>query len=265
MVANRRWVVLAMLLALHAALVAEPGGVFQRVWLLVHFGLFLLWQPFFATERQLDPASVALLATVTGVILWFLSGWMIVMWLALLLGVLGGRVFTARAQRGGNYFYLVAFAYLVAMLLLWAVPQLVLGGQVAVPAAVGLFARRVLPFALALLAVLPHSREDSSGLVFDFFYAVLVFQLGVVLALGTVVAMRFTDEDYVESVITTVTLFSLALFVLAVLWNPRRGFGGLKTYFSTYLLSLGMPFELWMRRIAELAESEDDPRRFLEQ
>ena len=262
--ANRRWVVLAMLLALHAGLVSEAGGVFQRLWLLVHFGLFLLWQPFFAAERQLDPASVILLAAVTGAILWFLAGWMIVMWMAILLGILGGRVFTARAQRR-NYYYLVAFAYLVAMLLLWAVPQLVLGGQVGVPAAVGVFASRFLPLVLALLAILPHPGEDDSGLVFDFFYAVLVFQLGVVLALGTVVAMRFTEEDYVQSVFLTVTLFGLAMLVLAVLWNPRRGFGGLRTYFSTYLMSVGMPFELWMRRIAELAEREDDPRRFLEQ
>ena len=51
--AGRRWVVLAMLLALHMALVSEPEGTFQRIWLLVHFGLFLLWQPFFAGEREL--------------------------------------------------------------------------------------------------------------------------------------------------------------------------------------------------------------------
>jgi signal transduction histidine kinase len=262
-VENRRWVVLGMLLALHAALVSEPGGVFQRLWLLVHFGLFLLWQPFFAAERQIDPASVVLLAVLTGATLWFLSGWMIVMWLLLLLGILGGRVFTARA-RHANYFYLVSFGYLVAMLLLWAVPQLVLGDRV-LPAAVGTFSSRVLPFMLAFLAVLPHRREDDTGLVFDFFYAVLVFQLVVVLALGAIVAMRFTGDDYVESVIITVTLFGLAMLALAALWNPRRGFGGLRTYFSTYLLSVGMPFELWMRRIAHLAETEDDPRRFLEQ
>ena len=262
-VSHRRWVVLAMLLALHAALVSEAGGVFQRLWLLVHFGLFLLWQPFFAAERELDPGSVAMLAILTGATLWFLAGWMIVMWLLLLLGILGGRVFTARA-RHANYFYLVAFGYLVAMLLLWAVPELVLAGDV-LPAAIGTFARRLLPLMLALLAVLPYRREDDTGLVFDFFYAVLVFQLVVVLALGAIVAMRFTGDDYVESVITTVTLFGLALLALAALWNPRRGFGGLRTYFSTYLMSVGMPFELWMRRIAHLAESEDDPRRFLEQ
>jgi signal transduction histidine kinase len=38
----------------------------------------------------------------------------------------------------------------------------------------------------------------------------------------------------------------------------------LRTYLSRYLLSVGMPFELWMRRVAELAETESDSRRFLE-
>src|SRR6185436_6901144 len=86
----------------------------------------------------------------------------------------------------------------------------------------------------------------------------------MVLALGSVVSMRFTDDDYVESVLVTVMGLGVALFVLAVLWNPMRGFGGLSTYFSTYLLSVGMPFELWMRRIAELAETEPDAQTFLE-
>jgi signal transduction histidine kinase len=262
LVAGRRWVVLAMLLALHAALVSEPGSVFQRIWLLVHFGVFLAWQPFFAAERELDVGAVVLLLAITGVTLWFLAGWMLVTWVVLLLGVLGGRVFTARGEQG-NRFYLVAFAYLVAILLLWAVPRLILVGQ-ELPDTVSRFARHVLPVFLALLVVLPHPREDHSGLVFDFFYAVLVFQLGVVLALGAIVAMRFTDGDYVEAVLTTLTSFGVALFILAVLWNPMRGFGGLRTYFSTYLMSVGMPFELWMRSIAALAETEDDPRRFLE-
>ena len=205
--ANARWVVLFMLLALHAALFSEPGELFQRIWLLVHFGLFLLWQPFFATEHELEPLSVVLLLAITAAILYFLAGWMIVMWLLVLLGILGGRVFTVQAP-SRNRFYLIAFAYVLIVLLLRAVPGLVLG-------------------AIALT--------------------------------------RFTQGNYLAAVVLTVLAFGVALFVLAVLWNPMRGFGGLRTYFSRYLLSVGMPFELWMRRIAELAETEMDPSRFLEQ
>jgi len=259
---GRRWVVLAMLLALHAALISPQGDVFQRVWLLVHFGLFLVWQPFFATERELDVFSVVMLLAITAVTLYFVSGWMIVTWLLLLLGILGGRVFTIQAARRSR-FYLVAFAYVLAMLLLWAVPIFLLGEH-ELPANVVTFARRVLPFVLLTLVVLPFPSEDDAGQVFDFFYAVLVFQLCMVLALGSVVSMRFTDDDYVESVLVTVMGLGVALFVLAVLWNPMRGFGGLSTYFSTYLMSVGMPFELWMRRIAEISETEPDAARFLE-
>jgi len=261
-VAGRRWLILAMLLALHASLISEPGGMFQRLWLLVHFGLFLVWQPFFAAERELDVLSVVLLLAITAITLYFVSGWMIVTWLLLLLGILGGRVFTVHAARRSR-FYLVAFAYVLTMLLLWAVPELVLEEHDIAEKA-GVFVRRILPFALVGLVVLPFPKEEGSGQVFDFFYAVLVFQLCVVLALGSIAFMRLTNDDYVESMLVTLLGFGAALFVLAALWNPMRGFGGLGTYFSTYLMSVGMPFELWMRRIAELSQREPEPRRFLE-
>jgi signal transduction histidine kinase len=59
--------------------------------------------------------------------------------------------------------------------------------------------------------------------------------------------------------------FGATLFALAVFWGPREGFGGLRTYLSRYLMSVGMPFEVWVRRVAELAEREPDPQRFLGQ
>jgi len=259
---GRRWIVLGMLLALHGALITEPEGGFSRTWLLVHFGLFLLWQPFVSTRRAVEPFAALLLFVIVAVTVYFLASWMIVTWVLLLLGILGGRVFTTQAALR-NRFYLVAFAYLLAILLLWAVPHDLL--EQPVPDAIALLARAVLPMALALLIVLPLGpSEEDSGQVFDFFYAVMVFQLGVVLVLGPAALMRFADEQYFRAVMITASGFGVALFVLAVLWNPLGGFGGLRTYFSRYLLSVGMPFELWTRRIAELAETESDSRRFLE-
>ncbi len=256
----RRWIVPAMLLALHGALISEPGSAFVRTWMLVHFGLFLLWQPFVSTRRAVAPLAALLLLVIVALTLFFVAGWMIVAWVLILLGILGGRVFmTLPAAR--DRFYIVSFAYLLAVLLLWAVPHLLL--EQAIPEGVALFARAILPWSLALLAILPRPQEHE-GQVFDFFYAVMVFQLGVVLVLGSIASMRFTGELYFTSVALTAFGFGVALFVFAVLWSPTRGFGGLRTYFSRYLLSVGMPFEMWMRRIAELAESEPDSRRFLQ-
>ena len=260
----RSWIVLTMLLALHAGLLAPAGSAYQRVWLMVHFGLFLLWQPFFAAERELKVFTIVLLLTLTASVLWVLAGWMVVAWMVLLLGVLGGRVFTAQRARMGRFYFLVAFSYLLAMLLLWAVPTLLLPLQ-PMPEAVALLARAFLPLLLLLLALLPGGAEDEPVQVFDFFYAVFVFQLVVVLVLGSLALMRFTDDRYFPSVALTMFAFGVALFVLAILWGPRAGFGGLRTYFSRYLLSVGMPFELWMRRIAELAEAESQAGRFLQE
>ncbi|HUL96626.1 MAG TPA: hypothetical protein VLT89_11470, partial [Usitatibacter sp.] len=234
--ARRRWVVLAMLLALHAALFSDAGGEFQRIWLLVHFGLFLLWQPFYAAERELEMFSSAMLLGITAITLYFLAGWMIVAWLLVLLGILGGRVFTVREAERHNRFYLIAFGYVLAVMLLRAVPDLVLGDQ-ELGLSMETALRWGLPVVLVPLAVLPLSTDEgAANAVFDFFYAVLVFQLGVVLVLGSVAFMRYTDDAYFASVALTVLGFGGALFVLAVLWNPLRGFGGLRTYFSRYLL-----------------------------
>ena len=262
---QRRWVVLAMLVALHLAISSTPGGAFQRVWLLVHFGFFLLWQPFIAKERELEPLGSVILFVVLAVTIYFVAGWTIVAWVLILLGILGGRVLTVQSGAGRNLFYLVAFAYLLAMLLMFAVPTLLLPDET-IPDPVAHIARIFLPVMLVSLVMIPFDpRAEQSGQVFDFFYAVLVFQLCLVLVLGSMALMRYADDRYFVAVALTVLGFGLALFVLAVLWNPMRGFGGLRTYFSRYLLSVGMPFEMWMRRVAELSEKEPDAKRFLEQ
>lgn len=251
-----------MLLALHAALITEPGSAYQRMWLLIHFGMFLLWQPFVSTDEELQIFAVLLIFLITGVMIWFLPGWLITTWVAILIGILGGKVFTQKASERSR-FYLVCAFYLFAMLLLWALPVLLLDLQT-LPEGLSVLAGAVVPVGLVLLLVLPVSVDDEGGQqVFDFFYSMFVFQLVVALALGSVALMRLTNNDYFNALMLTVLGFATALFVLAVLWGPRTGFGGLRTYFSRYLMTVGMPFELWMRRIAELAETDLDSATFL--
>lgn len=260
---GRRWVILAMLLSLHAGLLASAGSDYQRTWLVVHFGLFLLWQPFISADRELKSFAMALLFGITAVVLYFLAGWMLVTWLALLIAIMGGKVFTLQAARRSR-FYLVAVFYLFTMLLIWTVPVSLLELPT-IPDSLGALVSLFLPLSLLLMVVLPFRAEDDGNTqVFDFFYSLIVFQLVVVLVLGSIAAMRVTNNQYFQAVVLTVLAFSAALFILAVVWGPRTGFGGLRTYFSRYLMSVGMPFELWMRRIAELSEADLSSVRFLQ-
>ena len=180
-----------------------------------------------------------------------------------LIGIMGGKVFTQQATRRGK-FYLVAVFYLFTVLLLWAVPVQLLDIK-SLPPGLQTLATILLPMVLLSMVVLPYSAEDeTSSQVFDFFYSLFIFQLVVVLVLGSIASMRATENSYFAAVLLTVLSFSGALLILAALWAPRAGYGGLRTYFSRYLMSVGMPFELWMRRIATLSEADMSSARFLE-
>lgn len=260
---QRRWVIILMLLCLHFALLAEAAGNYQRVLLLVHFGLFLLWQPFVSPNREMTALGVGLLLGLIMSVLVTLSGWMLAMWGAILIGIMGGKVFTLQAQRRGR-FYLVAVFYLFAMLLVWTVPVFLLKMS-GLPQGLRVLAVYFLPSALLLMIWLPFAPDERDNVqIFDFFYSLIVFQLVIVLVLGGIAAMRITGYDYFVSVLLMLIVFAVALLVLALVWGQRSGFGGLASYFSRYLMSVGMPFELWMRRVAELSEGEMSSGRFLQ-
>jgi signal transduction histidine kinase len=263
MMTQRRWLIIAMLLSLHFALMSLPNDdLFSRVWLLVHFGLFLIWQPFVSGQRELNVIAVALLLGITLVILYTLAGGMFVAWIAILIAIMGGKVFTLQAAQRSR-FYLVAVFYLFSILLSWTVPVSLLGVS-SLPPGMRTLAALGLPLVMIAMVFLPFRAEDeSTQQVFDFFYSMFVFQLVVVIVLGSLAAMRVTGNQYFPAVFLTVLSFAGALLLLTILWAPRGGFGGLRTYFSRYLMSVGMPFELWMRRIAELSETEMAPLRFL--
>ncbi len=260
---QRRWLIIAMLLSLHFAALSQANDtLFSRVWLLVHFGLFLIWQPFVSAERELNVIAVAILLGITAVTLYTLAGWMLVAWIAILIAIMGGKVFTLQAARRSR-FYLAAVFYLFAILLAWTVPVSLLG-LAALPDGMRTLAAWVIPLVLVAMVFLPFQPEDESSVqVFDFFYSTFVLQLVVVLVLGSLASMRVTSNQYFPAVLLTVLSFAGALLLLAILWGPRGGFGGLRTYFSRYLMTVGMPFELWMRRIAELSETEMSSSRFL--
>src|SRR5260221_6438985 len=112
----RRWVILAMLLSLHAALMAPTGSNFERIWLLVHFGLFLMWQPFISAERELNVIAVGLLLGITAVVAYSLEGWMLGAWGALLIRIMRGKVITRQGAQPTR-FSLVAVFFLFAGLL----------------------------------------------------------------------------------------------------------------------------------------------------
>lgn len=251
-----------MLVLLHVALAAGLEDSWSRPLLLVHMGLFLLWQPLWRTELRLTPGAVTFIALVTIVVLFGLNWWLVTLWLGLLFGVVGGRGLGSQAV-WLRLFYLGVMIYLLVLLLVWVVPQLV--GVPGNTAAVRQAMNYLLPALLVGMALMPLEREPSGGgdQVVDLLYSLVLFMVVMVMVLGVFAVMTIERQDYLLALIKTLFLMGSLLLLAGWLWNPRFGFAGLQQVFSAYLLNVGTPFEHWLTRIARAAELEREPGGFL--
>lgn len=256
------WLLAGMLLSLHAALAWGVDVWWSSASLLVHFGFFLLWQPLWRGERKLSYQQIllVLLGGAALILLWN-SWWAATLWLGVLVGLVGGDVVgvTGRRQRLGHVF---ALLYLLSMLLLWVVPHLF--ADVPGNPALNLMIRYGLLSVPVLVAVLPWGKQQAQPFyAVDFFYSLMLFLLVVVLVLGSFAVKMISQSNYPMALAQTLMVIAGALFALSWLWNPHGGFSGGGQLMSRYLLSVGLPFERWLRNLATLAEQEHDAQDFL--
>jgi signal transduction histidine kinase len=256
-----RWLLLAMVGLLHGALLLGVESLWVHPLLLAHLGLFLLWQPLWSGEREVGRGALAFIVLAAMVAMFWLSWWAIAFWLTGLFGLVGARVFAFR-DRGTRLLYLSLIVYMLAMLLLWVVPN-IFADQTSIE--VGrILIRYVLPLQLLVMAVLPLNKEPAeSSQTVDFIYSLLLFMLLTLVVLGSLAIMTLGHLDYFGALLRTLFLIGLVLLALGGLWNPRFGFSGLQIRFSRYLLNVGTPFESWLRQLTEAAHREPDATSYL--
>jgi hypothetical protein len=263
LIAVRRGLLLALLVALYFVLLQEPGTWLGKTLFIVHLGLFLLWQPFVHAEQRLSVTWVVGLAVVVLAGAVFLKAWMLLLWIMMLGGIVGGKVllFGARAPR---LFYMMALGFLVVALFLMAAPLAV--PMATPPGAIASLAHVGLPLLLVMMAILPQGQEsDSTREVVDFVHSLFVFLLLAVLMLGSLAAMLLLGSTYVEALLQALLLTGVMLLLLGLAWNPHSGFSGIGGLFSRYWMSIGLPVEKWLQALSNLALREEDPQVFLEQ
>ena len=252
-----------MLLLLHLSAMRGAEDFWARGLMLAHFGLFIIWQPFMRGEQRLSGAQVVVVLAIAVGILLYLDWWLLALWISVLAGIVGGKVFLFQA-RWLRRFYLVVLLYLVALLLIWIVPNSFI--DVPLEPEVQDLAQYGLPMLFLVMIVVPAEVDAAeTPQIVDFFYAALIFLLLVVLVLGSFAFMTIADVQYVMALSYSMLLIAGVLLVLSLAWNPRAGFAGLAMYFSRYLLSIGLPFEQWLYFLAELSQLETKPERFLKE
>ena len=262
---RQRWVLVALLVVLHLTLLAGAESTVGLMCWIVDVGFFILWQPFIQSERKLGAGTLFLIAAVLAVGAWLFSWWFLILWVVVLASLLGGRVMML-GHWPTRVFYLAAFAYLLAALLVWLMPKVVpdpalIGPSLETPFALGA------PFLFLAMLLIPSPREirlPSRGMV-DFFYSLFILLLISVVMLGSLAFMLLSRSLYIEAVFKTLVSMAAMLLLVAWAWNPRPGFSGIGVFLSRYLLTIGLPFETWLQRLMDCAAGESDPEAFLAQ
>jgi signal transduction histidine kinase len=258
-VAPGRWLAL-MLLALHAAVVLDADTTLTRAFLLAHYGLFLLWQPLVRSEARIEPRLALPVFAMAALLVLVESPWVMALWLAILTGLVGAAA-ASQNQRSQRVAYLLALTYLLALLLAWVLPQSL--GDDALPAEVQVVVSYALPLLPLVILFLPAARQRGASSTLDFVYGLMLSLLVMVVALGAFAVVAVAKVSYAWALVQTLLGMAVLLLALSWLWNPRAGFTGLGQVTSRYLLSVGLPFEGWARRLATLAERERDPESFV--
>ena len=256
-----RFVVIAMLALLHVVALRGVSDDGARVLLLAHLGLLLLWQPFLQGERQVTLAQALFIALFAAVMVLWLNWWLLATWTVVLAGLVGGKVFLHQA-RWQRRFYLLVFAYLVALLVIIVLPEIAPRREI--DPDVRSYAAWGLPVLFVLMTLTPAEPDPpESAQVIDFFYSIFLMLMLSVVILGSFAFMTLGRTGYLEALTYIVFVIAGILLAIGLAWNPRTGYAGLNVFVSRYLFSIGMPMEKWLQFLAELSHAESRPERFL--
>jgi signal transduction histidine kinase len=267
---------LTLLLALTFLFVCaqdQTAAPWRRALFFAHIGAFLLWQPLISGERSLSGSQIAMLAGIGAMLAAFFSGWVLFGWTVLVAALVGGGglEYASRAERR---FHLGAFTFVLGLVFLMVLPALLpepLRAE-AIPGRAREWSIGVLWCGLALLVAgawravpAPGSRTFTPP--YDPLHGLWILVLVLLVATCGLALMLLDRRSYLAAIGLTLGGIAALLVVVDLLW--RRGGSGpgergaLALLLSRHLMSYGMPYELWLERLAILDAEEPDPERFL--
>lgn len=247
-----------MLASLLAAVAFIDDIYLSKSLLIIHFGLFLLWQPVLEQQESFSTRNLLVLFIFLGCfIIWF-NIWTGTFWMLLLMSLLTGRIF---ARGLGRAIYGVSVVVLFLEITLLLTPLLF---KLAALSETLSTAIQVILISVSGLLIFSPANEKQSTHV-DFIRGLMVVLLTLFLCMGSVLSTYNTGNQYLPSLVSTIFIASIFLLATAILWTPRGGFAGLAQLWEKYLLNIGGPFEQWVSQLAALeANTNVKPDGFLE-
>ena len=246
-----------MLELLHFSLWTGLTGPLATSLLLIHLGLFLLWQPIWRGDENLKWYDIILVLLITYTFVFKMQWWLIFAWTVMLIALAGGRITVNRRERT---VYMISLVFLVFELLIRCAPMLF---DVSVPSNLSDIFEYILPVLPLLILIVPGGVQEIRFQSVDVIHAISISTLTSLLVAGALLTMYRTEVDYITALIQT--LLVIGLFLLAISWLliPRTGFSGLPQLWLKSMLNIGTPFESFLHSLSIQFKQKSSPGEFL--
>ena len=256
--ARRELIILALMLELlHLAIWVEFGSPLSRSFMLVHLGLFLIWQPVWRSDERLSWYNGLVFIFLTLAFVTWLNLVFLFAWLILLTGFASGRVLSYQQERP---VYLVVLVFLVSQTIIKCTAMLF---GLDISANISELFAYLLPILPLLILFMPVVPEKSTSSV-DFLHATTASALVCLLIFGSLLYTFLSGTEYLTSLIYSLIIIGIFLSIISWLLSPRLGFSGLSQLWSRSLLNIGTPFEQWLSELSKLAQQQQTPEQFLQ-
>jgi signal transduction histidine kinase len=250
-----------MLESIHFALWINFGSPQSRSLMIIHFGLFLIWQPVWRGDKKLAWYNGILFILLTLAFITWMNLWLLFGWLILLTAVCGGRVLINRLERNN---YMLVLLFLVSELLIGCTTKLF--GVEVPPGVTNLYSilLPIVPLVMIFSPVASEEREERNVVTVDILHAAMTALLISLLIFGSLLIMYRSGVDYMTALSQTLIAIGFFLFAISWLLSPRLGFSGLSQLWMQSILNIGTPFEKWLMEIDNLFERESTADEFIE-
>ncbi|OGT82441.1 MAG: hypothetical protein A3H91_00445 [Gammaproteobacteria bacterium RIFCSPLOWO2_02_FULL_61_13] len=258
---RRETIILVLMLeSLHIALWgAFDTPMLRAVWMLIHLGLFLLWQPVWRADQKLAWHNGLLFIVLAILFVLSRNWWLRTGWVIVLIGFCGGSIGTSVRERRANMLILAFLSFQLMIPCATALFSVPLAGSVR-----NVFAILVGALPLVLLAF-PVSGAKPGRRPVDPVTAIAASTLVSLLVAGSLLTMYSGHVDYLTALIWTLTAIGGFLLLISWLLTPRMGFSGLTQLWQRAIINVGTPFERWLTNLASLFTRAQSSEDFLQQ
>jgi len=247
-----------MLELLHFSLWIDFGSWVSRSLILIHLGMFLIWQPVWRSDEQISLGNSLFFIILTLLFVSFINWSLMFAWLILLCGFAGGTVIINQRTRT---IYMLVLAFLTFELILVCTPNLF---DIQLDQSIIDFTNIAQPLLPVLILGLPSSKENTRLDSVDLLHAMFTSMLVGLIIFGSLLYMFITGTEYLVSLIQALVGLAVFLFIISWMLSPRIGFSGLSQLWSKSLLNIGTPFEGWLSGLSETSLKQKTPDDFLE-